>query len=135
MMSEAPVLVVDDNPEFRQIVCSALTRNGYFALGAADGAQALEILENVRPALVLVDVNMPSMSGPEFLRLAEARGSIDPRRVVMISEVALGSASPASWRLTKPFDIDLLMRLVADFCGTGQLGSMWQRPPIPALGR
>lgn len=132
MMNGPVVLVVDDNVDFRNVVCEALSSQGYHALGAADGPRALEVLETVRPALILVDVNMPVMSGPEFLRIGEARGTLDPSRVVMVSSVALDCASPACWRLTKPFDFDLLFRLVADFCGTGQLGSLWQRQPVRA---
>ncbi len=133
MRTESPILVVDDNTDFRNIVCEALASQGYYALSAGDGPLALEVLETVRPALILVDVNMPVMSGPEFLRVGEARGTLDPSRVVMVSDVALDCASPASWRLTKPFDFDLFFRLVADFCGTGQLDSLWQRQPVRAL--
>ena len=134
MLNESPILVVDDNLDFRNIVCEALSSQGYYALSAADGPLALEVLEAVRPALILVDVNMPVMSGPEFLRVGAARGTLDPSRVVMVSDVALDCASPACWRLTKPFDFDLFFRLVADFCGTGQLGSLWQRQPVRATG-
>jgi CheY-like chemotaxis protein len=134
MLNAAPLLVVDDNPEFRQLVCEALALQGYNVLSAANGELALQVLETVQPALFLVDVEMPAMSGPEFVREAQHRGALDPYRVVMISGSALRSASLGRWRLTKPLDLDLLFRVVADFCGAGQLGGVWRRETsVPAL--
>jgi CheY-like chemotaxis protein len=125
MMNVGPLLLVDDDSDFRDLVCETLSLEGYHALGAASGEIALECLESMHPALILVDVNMPAMSGPEFVQRAKERGSIDPYRVIMLSASAVECASPARWRLTKPIDLDLLLRVVEDFCGTGSLANFW----------
>lgn len=114
----APILIVDDDAEFREVVSLVLTRAGYSVVCAESGSRALEMLETVRPTLVFVDVQMPGMSGPDFVREAQERG-YDPSRVIMCSALAPGCLSPAKWCITKPLDVDLILRVVEDFCGRG----------------
>jgi CheY-like chemotaxis protein len=131
MMNVAPVLLVDDDLEFRALVCEALAHEGYYTLAVSSGEMALEVLESTQPSLLLVDVNLPTMSGPEFVRQAHGRGAVDLARVVMLSACALECDSPARWRLAKPIDFRLLLRVVEDLCGTGQLASLWGERGVP----
>jgi len=66
------VLVVDDSKFFRDLVADVLKPLGLQFLLAADGAEALAIIRRARPALVVLDLNLPGMSGYDLLR--EVRG-------------------------------------------------------------
>lgn len=66
-----PVLLVDDQAPFRNAARAVLGRAAPFVLvgEAASGAEAVEMVDALRPALVLMDINMPEMSGIEAARL------------------------------------------------------------------
>ena len=66
-MTDARVLVVDDDSESRALVRVALERESFSVLEAADGAEALEIVAADCPDLVVLDVNLPSMGGFDVL--------------------------------------------------------------------
>ena len=71
------VLIVDDHPSFRASARMLLECEGYVVVGeAADGRAALEAVRELRPDLVLLDVQLPDIDGPEVAaRLAEANGA------------------------------------------------------------
>jgi DNA-binding NarL/FixJ family response regulator len=58
-----PILVVDDNADFRSLVKEILDRAGYEIAEAADGDEALRLAEAVTPSLVLLDVHLPAKAG------------------------------------------------------------------------
>ncbi|NVB85287.1 MAG: response regulator [Kofleriaceae bacterium] len=60
------VLVVDDDPDARDLMEMFLTKEGYSVRTAANGREALELLQTIRPSLILLDVQMPVMDGMEF---------------------------------------------------------------------
>lgn len=62
------ILVVDDDPHIREVICFALQKAGYTTLTAADGRQAMAICERDRPALLVLDILMPEMDGTEVCR-------------------------------------------------------------------
>ena len=62
------ILVVDDEPSYRDALSVALQREGFAVDTAADGVEALERFEASRPALVLLDVMLPRMSGVDVCR-------------------------------------------------------------------
>jgi CheY-like chemotaxis protein len=64
----ARVLIADDAPENRLLVRTVLERAGHEVLEAADGSQALLTAMQSRPNLVLLDLWLPGMSGPDLLR-------------------------------------------------------------------
>jgi adenylate cyclase len=66
------VLLVDDNPTNLQVLCQALEEQGYELLVAQSGAEALETAAAARPALILLDINMPGMDGFETCRRLRA---------------------------------------------------------------
>ena len=61
------ILVVDDEQPVREILNTFLTRQGYLVEEAEDGKQALSILDQSQPDLVLLDIAMPKMNGLEVL--------------------------------------------------------------------
>ena len=79
----ASVLVVDDDPNARALVVALLAHAGHQALEAPDGARGLERAIECRPDLVLVDLSMPAMSGPQFMRALRADERTRATRVAL----------------------------------------------------
>ncbi|MFF9204667.1 response regulator [Streptomyces sp. NPDC014986] len=111
------VLVVDDNKVIRQLIRVNLELEGIEVVTAADGAECLEVVHQVRPDLITLDVVMPRLDG---LRTA-ARLRDDPRTrdlpLVVVSactqyEVEGGLEVGVDAFLAKPFDPGELVRLV-----------------------
>jgi chemosensory pili system protein ChpA (sensor histidine kinase/response regulator) len=117
------VLVVDDSLTVRKIVSRLLAREGYQVVLAKDGVDALEQLLEVRPQVILSDVEMPRMDGFDFLRNLRADQRLRDLPVIMITSrtadkhrqhaLALG----ANHYLGKPYDEAELLSLIADYCG------------------
>src|SRR3954469_20890164 len=78
------VLIVDDSAYVRKVVRQMLSRSPFLeVVGAArDGAEALELVEQLRPDVVTLDLNMPQLDGLDFLRRQMARR---PVPVVLLS--------------------------------------------------
>lgn len=68
------ILVVDDDPHIRDVICFALEKAGLASMAAQDGAQALERLERDGADLVILDIGMPEMDGLEVCRRIRKRG-------------------------------------------------------------
>ena len=64
-MADTIILVVDDEPQIRRVLRSTLSGNGYDVMLAKDGQEAIEMVMREHPDLILLDVNMPGMSGLE----------------------------------------------------------------------
>lgn len=104
------VLVVDDEPALRMVVGHTLQDEGYSVRTAVDGAQALALCEQALPDLMILDLNMPRMSG---FRVLEALDGRDWRHFpVMVVTGHRGAArkldGAADAILMKPFDLDEL---------------------------
>jgi CheY-like chemotaxis protein len=110
----ALVLVIDDDPDVRAFIVSALEEQGYRTRQASDGPEGLAQLELEKPDLVIVDFIMPGMSGAEVARLIRDR---HPDQAVLFvsgySETeAVKSTAPDAHLLTKPFRADALHNAV-----------------------
>jgi len=105
------VLVADDDPTIVQLLISTLEREGFRVLTANDGESALRLARAERPALILLDWQMPGASGVEVTR--RLRNDADPQLrdtpVVLITaqtgiaNTELGFAAGVTDYLTKPF--------------------------------
>jgi two-component system response regulator ResD len=85
MVPVAKILVVDDEPNIREVVGLYLRRDGHAVVSAADGEQALELYRRSRPDLVVLDLMLPKVSGLEVCRRIQAQ-----RRVPLIMLTARG---------------------------------------------
>lgn len=84
-LSDARILVVDDEPEIRDVFCQILSRAGFSSYRAGTAEQALEILTRLPVDLALVDSILPGMSGQElFHRIKESYPDV---AVIFISAV------------------------------------------------
>ncbi|TLG05388.1 response regulator transcription factor [Nocardia cyriacigeorgica] len=114
----ASVLVVEDDPHVRSTLDQLLRFEGYRVHLAADGRQALELLERSRPDLAVVDVVMPELDGLSLCRMLRRRGDRLPILVLtarhQVGDRVAGLDAGADDYLAKPFAIDeLLARLRA----------------------
>ena len=66
------ILVVEDNADMRELFCTVLSDSGYQCLSAADGAEALEIMDREYVDLIVADIMMPNMDGYELTKAIRA---------------------------------------------------------------
>ena len=116
-MSLAKVMVVDDEPEVRQLLGEFLSGRGYEVLLAATGKEALDAIDVQRPDLVLLDVAMPGMDGVETLKRIVMDDPPVPVIIVTANpDISLTSkllAMGAVDYIPKPFDLDYLEQAVS----------------------
>ena len=93
---QQPILVVDDEPAIRRLLVDALMDEGYRAVAAGDGIEALALLERMAPGLILLDLRMPRMDGVAFAAELHRREQSPPPLVVLTAA---------------PFDPEILARL------------------------
>jgi DNA-binding response OmpR family regulator len=107
--SSARIVVADDEADIRRLIVFTLKRRGHQVFEASSGDEALALIKEVLPDLVVLDVMMPGLSGPEVTRrLRSNRDTVDiPVLLVsamgQASEIASGLSSGASAYLVKPF--------------------------------
>jgi DNA-binding response OmpR family regulator len=104
------ILVADDDEDILQLLSFRLERAGYEIVQARNGADALRLAIELRPALAVLDVMMPGLTGYEVTR--ELRRNEETRAIPVIlltakaqaSDVAEGMAAGADDYVKKPFD-------------------------------
>ena len=100
------VLVVDDEAIVRDVVVRYLKRDGYRTLEAADGAEALRLLDSEQPSLVVLDVMLPQHDGLEICRRIRSRSDLPIIMLTARGEEAdriVGLELGADDYVTKPF--------------------------------
>ena len=125
-ISVGNVLIVEDDPDIREMLKQLLASAGYHTVAAADGLEGLHLLRAVRhrapeaPCLVLLDLKMPRLGGNEFRRaqlgdptvanvpIAVMSGAVDlEQRAASMGAVAT---------LSKTIDVDVLIEVVKRYC-------------------
>jgi PAS domain S-box-containing protein len=108
------VLVIDDDPDVREFIASALEEQGYRVEEAADGREGLTKLERAAPDLVVLDFIMPGLSGADVAKRIRAQRAGQPILFVSgYSETeAVRAAAPGAPLLAKPFRAETLHRAV-----------------------
>ena len=112
------VLIVDDEPNIVQLVRLTLETARVRVFEAPDGAAAIAQAIAIRPDLVLLDVDLPDVSGLEVCRRLKAEAPLAHTKIVMLTaaaqqdDVARGFAAGADQYLTKPFSPVRLLTLV-----------------------
>ena len=113
----ARVLIVDDHDAIRTMLITVLEAAGYDARGAIDGADALKVLGQWRPDVILLDLQMPEMNGWHFLERKATAPGLSTIPVIVVTAAPLRDV-PAAERLgiravvSKPHDVGLLRTLV-----------------------
>jgi DNA-binding response OmpR family regulator len=132
------ILVVDDETTHRETLVDALELEGYRAVPAADGREALQKFRSEHPDLVLLDLMLPELSGVEVCRILRAESSVP---IIMLTardgevDKVVGLELGADDYVTKPFSLrELTARIRAIFRRAEQAAST-QAPPVVDLGR
>lgn len=95
-----------------------MTKNGYKVLVARNGKEALEIVDNYVPDIVLLDIMMPDVNGYEICRHIRSQESLAQTKVIFLSaksneaDISAGLAVGASLYITKPFSTRDLVKQV-----------------------
>ena len=117
-MADPPlILVVDDEQSYRDALTVALQREGFLVETAADGAEAIERFDTTRPALVLLDVMLPKISGIDVCRELRSRSRVP---IIMVTarnseiDAVVGLEVGADDYVSKPFRLrELIARVRA----------------------
>jgi CheY-like chemotaxis protein len=118
-MAGEPILVVDDNPANLKLLRMLLVGESYDVRTAGDAGEALAILQQFRPRLILMDLQMPGMDGFELTR--RLKGDVATRDIVIIALTAYAMkgdeekarAAGCDGYVSKPIDTRSLPDLVA----------------------
>jgi DNA-binding response OmpR family regulator len=119
------ILIADDEPNIVAALEFLLQRNGYEVHVARNGEEALKLVEDCNPDLVLLDVMMPVRSGYEVCSRIRERADWRHIKIIMLSakgrdaEVSKGLSIGADIYVTKPFSTRELMDKIKDLLGQG----------------
>ncbi len=126
-MSERSLLVVDDSATFRQLLCMSLTRvEGITQANITQAENGEDALNKVRDGnfdLVLTDINMPKMTGLEFVHKVRTELKRDDLPIIIIStrgsenEIETGMQMGASGYISKPISTTQLRDMLRTFLG------------------
>lgn len=120
-MKPPTVLYVEDNEYNRKIVRQLLSRTSYRLVEAVDGESGLAMIREDRPDLVLMDVQLPKMSGLDVTRALRTDATTADIPIIMVTSFALSGddqkamAVGASAYLAKPYSPRELLALVRKF--------------------
>jgi DNA-binding response OmpR family regulator len=112
------VVIADDEPSMRMLVHATIESDDYKVIEAGDGDQAWAMIQQYKPSLVLLDVQMPGRSGLEILRSIRTHPELAGTRVILLTaidreaDIEAGLMAGADFYLTKPFSpLDLITRV------------------------
>src|SRR6478736_4609375 len=120
------VLIVEDDRDTREMLAALLATQGFHAVAAEDGLEALHLLRTVRhrapdaPCLVLLDLKMPRLGGNEFRRAQLGDPTVANVPIAVMSGAAdlerMAEAMGAVATLAKPLNVEVLMNVVKKHC-------------------
>ena len=113
------ILIVEDSPTERLLLCELLKKNGYRVIAAESGEQAIVLSRQQKPDLILMDVVMPGINGYEATRTIMRQD--ETRHIPIIICTSRGQATDKIWGmrqgaqdyLVKPLDSDALLAKIA----------------------
>lgn len=117
-MKKARILAVDDDQRILRVIEGLLTPHGYEVVFARDGREALTLMSNTKPDLVLLDIFMPGMDG--YSTLGEIKKDIKTKEVPVVMVTAVGQELNkmlaqqlgAAGYITKPFKSSELLEMI-----------------------
>jgi two-component system KDP operon response regulator KdpE len=125
-VNDRRILVVDDEPELRRALRATMSALGFMVADAASGEDAIDALRSERFDLILLDINMPGMSGIDTCRAIRSRSDVSILMVTVRNRSAdkiEALDAGADGYITKPFDMsEMLARVRATL----------RRSPVPA---
>jgi DNA-binding response OmpR family regulator len=116
----ARILIAEDNAEIRALVSSILVEEGHKVGVAQNGQQALDMMMEDAPDVLVLDIMMPQMDGYTVLKELKSSGIKDTMKIMLLtaktseSDWVRGYKLGADTYLTKPFDTDELINGIED---------------------
>jgi len=114
----ATILRVEDNPDNRMLIRDLLQFRGYRVVEVSDGAQALAAAEREQPDIILMDVQLPGVSGLDVARRIKARADLRHIPIVAVTSFALSGddrkafAAGCDAYVAKPYEPRELIKLI-----------------------
>lgn len=128
MARQHPVLVVDDEPDIAGLLVALLESEGYHTVVATSGGEALELIAQMKPAAVVLDLSLPDIDGCEVLRQLKAGRASASIPVIVVSaytgRLSDGDKALSHAVFEKPFNLD-------DFIDT--VGRLYEQVRKPAV--
>ena len=121
MSKNATILYVEDNIDNRTLVRRILMAEGYNLLEAGDAIQALDILKNTQPNLILMDINMPDMDGYSLTAKIKGSPGLEAIPIIALTANVMRGDRERSLEagcdgyIQKPIDIDTLSEQIESF--------------------
>lgn len=116
------ILTVDDSPSMRMLLKASLTAQGFTIEGAEDGERGLERLREIKPDLVITDINMPRMDGFQLIEAARNLPEFRGTPILVLStefsdekKERARRAGATGW-ITKPFEPAKLRAAIRRVC-------------------
>jgi DNA-binding response OmpR family regulator len=130
-MNQTNILVVDDEEEIRKILIDCLSDSGYKVLEASDGNEALKIVTEFTPDLILLDIVMPKLSGFQLLR--RIKNTLDIPVVVLSARIETTDKLEAfelgaDDYITKPFVVEELKARIEVIIKRNKYGRQYKHP-------
>ena len=120
-MAGEPILIVDDNQLNLKLTRILLEKNGYMVRTAGDGNEALALLAEFSPKLILMDLQLPGMDGLEVTRRIKSNPSMSAIIVVALTAYAMkgdeekARAAGCDGYITKPIDTRTLPTQIREY--------------------
>jgi signal transduction histidine kinase/DNA-binding response OmpR family regulator len=115
------ILYIEDNPENRMLARAVLEAEGYTVVDAEDGLAGIEAAVRERPALILLDVNLPGVDGYEVVAILKSFPNLVTTPVIAVTAYAMEGdrqrtlVAGCDGYIQKPIDVDAFPRQVAEF--------------------
>jgi len=120
-MSQAKILVVDDEADLVETIRFSLELEGYNVLVATNGEEGLNLARQEKPDLILLDLMLPKLDGYKVCRLLKFDERYKHIPILMLTaktqekDKILGKETGANEYITKPFDMDELMAKIKSY--------------------
>lgn len=126
MNGQQGILIVEDSATLAKLALKSLERVGFRPRHAPDGAVALELIADLPPRLILLDIYLPDMTGWQVLDYARAQGTLDDDTAVIVMTTqddaanrTVGKLHQVTHYLIKPVSPDDLITVVTGVIGLG----------------
>jgi len=127
-MTEAKILVVDDDKDSLDLISEALSEAGYEIICASSGPDALQILQDIKPAVVILDIMMPGMSGFAVLKKIRSMPDLKELPVIIVTACPIqeygqcATDSPQTYIFCKPLNHKFLVEIVKMCVSDSKIG-------------
>jgi twitching motility two-component system response regulator PilH len=118
-MNKTIVLVAEDNADSRDLLCMLLENEGYVVVTANDGEKAIQLLDEIKPDVIITDLLLPLVGGGDLIRHVRKRAELADVPIVVTSAYGRHYESEALQAgatvvMQKPLNTDLLISTIRD---------------------